>query len=420
MELSGLVLAAIIAAIILYVVPVRVARRHAVANSREGDRFSSQLELVPVAPSSSGVKATRNADAVGGTHYLPTPSSVPLLATNQGTVSQGAKMPDAPRVGSATDTELEVEKPMSLHPTREYAALRASRVARRAREQAAAKRRVVMVGVAVVLILIFTGFAAAGWMSWAWLTIPSVALVGSVAGSVLAAGKTRNLDQEEAKRLAELKVALRSMRSRQRPSDVFVQFEPLTVRKSVKKQKAASEEAPEQGLGGDVRPAAEVPAVKASQVRPQEGAAAAPEMAKERVPSETKDGEAVGQVELFEEEAERQPLFPGLDAEPQGSLEGEVSSIASEEAEGERGWTVVPLPAPMHSLKQSVTNRQVHPDTDLLEVPSSSKKASVPARPTRKSSGFAPSPSGKAAKPEATGPTFQFDLDSVLDQRRAQ
>ena len=90
------------------------------------------------------------------------------------------------------------------HPTRQMAALRARRVARLAREQAAVRRRVVMAGFASVLLLLFTVLAAVGVMSWLWLIVPAVLLVATVGSSVAGSFRAQSQSRDEVEELARL------------------------------------------------------------------------------------------------------------------------------------------------------------------------------------------------------------------------
>lgn len=104
-------------------------------------------------------------------------------------------------------------------PTRQMAALRARRVARLAREQAAVKRRVVMAAASSVLLLVFTVVAAVGALSWLWLILPVTLLVATV-GSSLTSIRAQSQSRDEVNELARIKDQVRATtRGNSRPSE---------------------------------------------------------------------------------------------------------------------------------------------------------------------------------------------------------
>ena len=403
-ELSGLVLAAIVGAVILYVAPIRVATRHAVATSREGDRFDAGLALVPVAANAQRVAADGGVKSKGSMAAvrLPQPSTRSILST-QGTRPKGADMSDPSKADTQAPHEEAPKEPVRLHPAREYAALRASRAARRSVEAAAARRRVVELGLAAILFLVFTGFAAAGKMSWTWLALPGAAMVVTVVSSMLAAERTRRKDAADAVELAELRKTLSSVRKRQTQRGAakahFGNLQP-------------SQPGRERTQAGN--PKANVSSKPQVSSKPSVSSKT-PENVSVEAPKKTTETGPFAKTVVEEEEVliEEQVETPRVEAEP---VEVE-SEVREEKKAEERSWDVVTLPPPIHSVKRPVKARQVHPDTDLVAVPAA-EQVGVPVRPQRKSTGFAASTSTPAES--STGPTFKFDLDSVLDQRRAQ
>lgn len=79
-------------------------------------------------------------------------------------------------------------------------------------------------------------------------------------------------------------------------------------------------------------------------------------------------------------------------------------------------WDYVPLPKPTYATKDQVVGRIVHADTDIVSVRPLSSVA-VPGRPTKAS---APKVRNIVDANTGSNPTFKFDLDAVLEQRRAQ
>lgn len=407
-ELSGLVLAAIVGAVILYVVPVRVATRYAVVTSREGDRFDAGLALVPVAANAQRVVADSSVKSKGSVVALrlPEPSTRSILST-QGTRPKGADMSDPSKADTQPSREETPSEPVRLHPAREYAALRASRAARRSVEAAAARRRIVELGLAAVVFLVFTGFAAAGKMTWTWLFLPGVAMVATVASSMFAAERTRRRDAADAAELAELRKTLASVRKRQtQRGTAKAHFATLQPHQPTQGQGKKSDvttvkaDAPAKALANTEAP------VK-REAPPSIPVGASEEVTEASRPEKSVVDEASVVVEESVEVATEDIESEVVD----------VVEVVEEKKVEERGWEVVTLPPPIHSVKRPVKARQVHPDTDLVALPAA-EQAGVPVRPQRKSTGFAASTSTPAES--ATGPTFKFDLDSVLDQRRAQ
>lgn len=79
-----------------------------------------------------------------------------------------------------------------------------------------------------------------------------------------------------------------------------------------------------------------------------------------------------------------------------------------------RTWTVGAVPAPSYAMRARVTGRVVHSDTDLRGIPRID--GVVPARPVA-TSGMKAARSTAATAADAI---CAFDLDAVLDARRAQ
>lgn len=93
-----------------------------------------------------------------------------------------------------------------------------------------------------------------------------------------------------------------------------------------------------------------------------------------------------------------------------GSGQTDEPSVAASEsvtAEAEPGgsWDVSPLPKPSYLLKETIARRSVRVDTSVTKIP---QVAAVPARPVAASSA------------DEAPVTFTFDLNAVLEARRAQ
>ncbi len=277
-------------------------------------------------------------------------------------------------------------KTRPVSPTQQMAALRARRVARLAREQAAVQRRVVAAGLAVVLTLIFTIVAAFGAMAWAWLAVPGSLLVGTVISSAVGAYRAQQQNAAEMVELDEIKVAIAEQRERG----------------ETRRREAASKR-------GAAKPEVAVKkAPKKAQRKPVEvveDVVAHVEVASETVVEVVAESapETIIEVVAVREEAVREEVV--------------VETLAaSPKPEARRTWDTIQLPPARGSRPAPVINRRVHADTDLVPILERRTKG-VPARPLRKSDQVAAASATAAA---LTGPTFRFDLDAVLEQRRAQ
>ena len=241
-------------------------------------------------------------------------------------------------------------------PTRQMAALRARRVARLAREQAAVKRRVVMAAASSVLLLVFTVVAAVGALSWLWLISPVTLLVATVGSSVAGSFRAQSQSRDEVDELARIKDQVRATtRGNSRPSE-----------RTASSQSQAAESAKE-----DIEESLPV--------------GASDEAARDDVESDVVVSE---------------PTAPPSDVTQRPARE----------------WNVISLPPVRGSHQTPVLTRRVHADTDLVPI-QERRDAGVPARPLHKSDQVA---AAAVAAAQVTGPTFRFDLDAVLDQRRAQ
>lgn len=252
---------------------------------------------------------------------------------------------------------------------REYASLRAGRAARISREKVAAQRRLLTAGLGMVTLIAFIVMAATGVMGWIWALVPAAFLAGSVAASVVAGERTKKRVETEDARLAELRDVIQG--------------------------KATNEVARKQ--------VSESPVSRVS--------------TQERIAEANRAEEVVSNEGASDYTAPEDEVAPRRTAAPRvASTEvetGQEGVSLSKVSGGE--WDYVPLPRSTRTASGRVTGRTVHPDTDIVSV-SSVRAASVPARPVRAT----PVKESLAAAETSSGPTFRFDLDAVLDQRRAQ
>ncbi len=387
MEFGGLIVALIAGAVMLYALPAIVSKRGAVVASREGDRFSPDMDLIrcELPSAKQPAKAGRNA-----TQLLPRPATRPLLPTMLAATSEGrlmssnseANLSDHTTAFSAADS-----RARHMSATQQMAALRARRAARLSSEQAAVKRRILATGTGAVLMLIFVIAAAAGALSWWWLLFPTAILAGTVASSVLGSRRAQEQNAAEIQELAEVKQALAAHRPQpSRP-------QPASKMKREVQVAAVEEDA----------------AASSGPSNPDEGP-------RER-PRKTEEDEVVDIVLDVEDTDDVDDPASEDDQEPeQQEAPVEESTVVESEPEAaNREWDVVELP-PVRGSGSQVQSRRVHADTDLL--PTLERRTSgVPARPLRRSEAVAAASKTAA---QATGPSFKFDLDAVLDQRRAQ
>ena len=186
MEIGGLVIAAVFVSL-LATVPSLVARRTAIVQSREIDRFSPKLRIIHTNASeldscdhASGTILARRALTSGGSMH---------------TATTGRTRPVIDRRNNRA--------------VRDIAKLRARRAARLAAESAAGRRRLVVTGVCALSTMILGIVIAATSIAWAWLLIPIVALVASLSASRLAAMRSQRASEHEVELLTKLRADVR-------------------------------------------------------------------------------------------------------------------------------------------------------------------------------------------------------------------
>lgn len=93
---------------------------------------------------------------------------------------------------------------------------------------------------------------------------------------------------------------------------------------------------------------------------------------------------------------------------------GDEDPLAASASVERRTWSVASVPAPTYAMRGRVAGRVVHSDTDLRGIPR--VDALVPARPLAVSEMKA----ARSTADVASDAGFAFDLDAVLEARRAQ
>jgi hypothetical protein len=181
-EIGGLVIVAVFVAFFA-TVPSLVARRRAIVQSREIDRFSPKLRIIH-----TNKTELDTCDHASGT----------ILArgalTSGGSMHQGTTGRSRPVIDRRNNKAV-----------RDIAKLRARRAARLAAESAAGRRRMVITGVCALATVALGIVIAATSIAWAWIAIPTAALVASLAASRVAAVRSQQASERELELLTKLR-----------------------------------------------------------------------------------------------------------------------------------------------------------------------------------------------------------------------
>lgn len=169
----------------LATLPYLIARRSAMMQSRENDRFSPSLRLVE---SASVVPVDECAD------------DSPALLNGTRPVQRRS----SPVAHNAPVLTAEAARARS-RGVREISALRARRAARLSAEAAAARRRVLLVAVAALATLILAGCAAATSLSWMWPLLPFAVGAATLVFSRACAIRSQRIGEEEVAQLHRLR-----------------------------------------------------------------------------------------------------------------------------------------------------------------------------------------------------------------------
>ena len=169
----------------LATLPYLIARRSAMMQSRENDRFSPSLRLVE---SASVVPVDECAD------------ESPALLNGTRPVQRRS----SPVAHNAPVLTAEAARARS-RGVREISALRARRAARLSAEAAAARRRVLLVALAALATLILAGCAAATSLSWMWPLLPFAVGTATLVFSRACAIRSQRIGEEEVAQLHRLR-----------------------------------------------------------------------------------------------------------------------------------------------------------------------------------------------------------------------
>lgn len=339
MDFGGIVIIA--AAFTLFgTIPLLVARKTAMMETREGDRYSQRLRLLDDTCVRSGSECERSSGAL-------------LAVRRVHPEATGGDMADQ----SLNHREVRVER-RAVESVHEIARLRARRAARLSVEAAAGRRRLLVSAVLALATAVVGIVAALTALAWFWTLIPGALLALALAASRLAAVRSHKADVAELELLAELR--------------------EHAGRAPARRPRRAGHESPgASGAGASTEAALKDPA-------PLETPALA-------------DGAP---------RAEEPAAIDGTDV-----VEDPLAASASVER---RTWSVASVPAPSYAMRGRVVGRIVHSDTDLRGIPR--VEALVPARPLAVSEMKA----ARSTADVASDAGFAFDLDAVLDARRAQ
>lgn len=278
---------------------------------------------------------------------------------------------------------------------REIAQLRARRAARLANERAAGQRRLLASAATALATLVIVGLAVFSVLGWAWVALPAALLAAALATSRGAAIRSETAGRREDARLRQLREGLNGHDGRAASGEGRA---PHSVN------------APEVGAGGSTVEAS--PSVPGAA---DEGGAAAPVHVEE-----TAAGGSVPRVGASDVGS-----VGSASAELDGHREHAGEDVAIEETRDiaepgtdtgkRRAWSVATVPAPTYVSRARVVGREVHADTDLRGIPA--VDAAVPARPQVTARAVE---DARSTEDVMASQPVVFDLDAVLDNRRAQ
>lgn len=286
---------------------------------------------------------------------------------------------------------------------REIAQLRARRAARLANERAAGQRRLLASAATALATVVVVVLAAVSVLGWVWVALPAALLAAALATSRWAAVRSEAAGRREDARLRQLREGLDSQGGRV-PSGGGGASGSVRV---------PSAGAPMSEAPGSVSGAAD----EGGAVAPDEGEGTALGS-----PGEAGRAAGIGSPLVGPLQADTQLDRAGGNAGAEEAAELQEVDTPREApvgpgaaAVGRRTWDVSAVPTPTYASRARVVGREVHSDTDLRGIPA--VDAAVPARPAAAGRG-----AGDARSTEdvvASQPVV-FDLDAVLDNRRAQ
>ncbi|OKL47360.1 hypothetical protein [Boudabousia marimammalium] len=357
-SIAGVVLAGAGLLVMGYMAPGMSYRRTLDAQCHADDRFSDRMHLVPITVEKSGVPREYGS------------SSIPLHPAVSSARFQREGAP-AGRLGNGSSSALRKravigkEVGMAARTQKKQASVTelASALSQRAevhgRLTAQAKRRVTVLALTLAMILpIVIILALTETVSWWWLTLPvAMVAVVLVQGRFAAAAGRRELSELNAK-IAQIRARVGSGRREQTPTE-----------KRASRQVSGAED--------------EAVAAVAPVIAPRKKSVAAQPVAQPAAHIST-------------------------EVETPVAAESETETVAAESA----GWEPRPLPKPLYTMRATQPRREV---MDLqLEQPGTVGR--VPVRPVR---ARRPATGALSSAEVAAGAALEFDVDSVIEQRRA-
>lgn len=354
-------LVALVAVLVVYLLPFLVGRREAMSMANAEDRYSSGLRLLATG------SAAASTEGCGGGHAMIFRRRPEVRAMNRP----------------------EVRNVRALRKERELARLRQAHERARERRRVAASHRAT---VALILLGITAGtvvVAAVSVMPWWAVAVPGALLGASAIAGRRAARASAVADRRERRRIAALERELTALTGSSAESRVLAsapatadeQAQPRSEATAPVREETAQETAADQAVDDAER---EEPTQAA---RAQEE----PKLTGEETPAEAFIGEPAAETESAGTEA------PG-------------AREAKAPATPPQGWHPVSVPAPTYTLAARAPRRSYEPP---VEEPFDS--APVPERP-RSARAY---PIAET-EPGADEPVFHpIDLEAVLERRRA-
>ncbi|WP_225755336.1 hypothetical protein [Actinotalea sp. Marseille-Q4924] len=369
MNQAGIVLVAVAALWIAYLVPHRSRYRQQLLESRADDRFSEHLRVLRVAHA-----AGRRSGAVPitspGTALGTAPDTAPTAGTHR---TSGVRLHPARRPGGGhMDRPHGTTDRVVADAARRTAAERAQRVAHLARRRAAARRRALLTGVLLVAGVIGWSVVAATGATVLLGVVPSLGLV-AVLGLGRAAVRAGVRADEQWAAGASSRVALPGAGEGAR-----------TVGRSVHPSDARTEVL------------ARVPLQRAAGPAP----AAAPVVQHEPVAVPTQRSE------------------PDATVEATAAVDDDAAARPRTVPQRTSAWSPVPVPPPSYTLKPSAPRREPAPLPADEHLAASSSAAGRESGDAPASDGVAAASTTPPARPDAD-PATSLDLDAILARRRA-
>ena len=252
MEFGGLALGIAVLLIVVFALPRWISHRKAVTESREGDRFSTNLVLVEQNSTSKGLHLQPlNSTEVRLLPQVTDPSLAGETTNTSMSQSREAKLQESSvgsaakrrgaqnALGSAEETALTYSGASRGYVSRKISRLRSKRAGRIAREQAAGRRRFITAAVTAVLVVAYGGVATFTALSWWWMLLPGVFLAITLTMSFLAGSRSARQNALENTYLAALEAKLRGEEIPEHLEDVL--FGKNHLNKRSKKRRVRNE-----------------------------------------------------------------------------------------------------------------------------------------------------------------------------------